>query len=70
MQGGNANVDLEKGATGDHVIASTKGEGDDEKKSIREISRGDSNEGEVVQDDAATEHTHMGDTQGADKFDV
>jgi len=70
VQGGNANVDLEKGATGDHVIASTKGEGDDEKKSIREISRGDSNEGEVVQDDAATEHTHMGDTQGADKFDV
>lgn len=69
MQGGDAKVDLEKGAIGDHVITSTKGEGDDEKKSIREISRGDANEGEVV-DDGATEHTHMGDIQEADKLEV
>lgn len=70
VQGGDAKVDLEKGAIGDHDIALTKEEDDDDKKSIREISRGDSNEGEVVQDDTATEHTHTGDTQEADKLEV
>lgn len=56
--------DVEKGKTEDPVVADTPTKDDDEKKSIREISRADANERD---DDTVTERTHTGDATEADK---
>jgi hypothetical protein len=72
LYNGDAKGDLEKGEIEDPAVtgATPKEEDDtDEKKSIREISRGNPNDDEVVKDDAASELTHTGDTPEADKIE-
>lgn len=59
IQGGAVKDDVEKREAPAVAGALAKEEDDDEKKSIREISRVHSNKTEAV-DDAATEHTHTG----------
>src|ERR1700691_1340584 len=70
VRGGDAKDDPEKGTTEVSAVPGEPAEDDDEKKSIREISRVGSNEGEVVKEETATERTRTGEPSVADKLEV